>query len=84
MEEDSHWQARRLRVGELFDIVVEWPESLGGIEDLNVWEQLPEGVYEFALILISPTSCLPNPHAPGYKLHVALSTRLLRPVAATR
>ena len=28
----------RLRVGELFDIVVEWPESLGGIEDLKVWE----------------------------------------------
>ena len=27
----------RLRVGELFDIVVEWPQSLGGVEDLKVW-----------------------------------------------
>lgn len=26
----------RLRVGELFDIVVDWPDSLGGVEDLKV------------------------------------------------
>lgn len=26
----------RLRVNELFDIIVEWPDSLGGIEDLKV------------------------------------------------
>ena len=58
----------RLRVGELPDIVVEWPESLGGIDDQKVWEQLPKRVSEFALILISPTSCPPNPHVLGPKL----------------
>lgn len=32
----------RLRVGELFDIVVEWPESLGGVEDLKSYIISPQ------------------------------------------
>ncbi|KAI5838447.1 hypothetical protein DFP73DRAFT_263900 [Morchella snyderi] len=31
----------RLRVGELFDIVVEWPDSLGGVEDLKSYITSP-------------------------------------------
>ena len=49
---------------------MEWPESLGGLDDQKVWEQLPERVYEFALILVSLASCPPNLHALGSKLHV--------------
>ncbi|RPA75810.1 hypothetical protein BJ508DRAFT_311624 [Ascobolus immersus RN42] len=31
-----------LRVGELFDIVIDWPDSLGGIEDLREYITTPE------------------------------------------
>lgn len=31
-----------LRVGELFDIVIDWPDSLGGIEDLKAYIATPE------------------------------------------
>lgn len=60
----------RLRVKELFEIVVDWPDSLGGVKDLRVsWKQCS---YPFCF-----TDCVssglyyypPDSHAPYDNLH---------------
>lgn len=60
----------RLRVRELFEIVVDWPDSIGGVKDLRVsWKRYS---YRFVLLIEFPPGLYyhsPDSHAPYNDLH---------------
>ena len=73
----------RLRVNELFDIIVDWPQSLGGVEDLKVIAHWPNTQATWTNNL---QTYIATPQTRAHltaTFSAALSARILHPAAAT-